>query len=44
MLRPGDRVVALRFDLTIEPDGGPIWLELAGPPRTREFLSAPLES
>jgi hypothetical protein len=34
----------LRFDITIEPDGGPIWLELAGPPGTREFLSALLES
>jgi len=44
MLRPGDRVVALRFDFTIEPDGGLMWLELAGPPGTREFLSALLES
>ena len=34
----------LRFDITVEPDGGPIWLELAGPPGTREFLSALLES
>jgi len=34
----------LRFTITIEPDGGPIWLELAGPPGTREFLSALLES
>jgi hypothetical protein len=34
----------LRFDITIEPDGGPIWLELAGPPGTREFLSVLLES
>ena len=34
----------LRFDITVEPDGGPIWLELAGPPGTRKFLSALLES
>jgi hypothetical protein len=33
----------LRFDITVEPDGGPIWVELAGPPGTREFLSALLE-
>ena len=33
----------LRFDITVEPDGGPIWLELAGPPGTREFLTALLE-
>jgi hypothetical protein len=34
----------LRFDITVEPDGGPIWLELVGPPGTREFVSALLES
>ena len=34
----------LRFEITVEPDGGPIWLELAGPPGTREFLHALLES
>ena len=34
----------LRFEITVEPGGGPIWLELAGPPGTREFLSALLES
>lgn len=34
----------LRFDITVEPDGGPIWVELAGPPGTREFLCALLES
>ena len=33
----------LRFDITIEPDGGPIWLSLSGPPGTRDFLSALLE-
>jgi hypothetical protein len=30
----------LEFQLTIEPDGGPIWLTLSGPPGTREFLVA----
>ena len=34
----------LRFDITVEPDGGPISLELTGPPGTREFLAALLES
>jgi hypothetical protein len=33
----------LRFNITVEPESGPIWLELAGPPGTREFLSALLE-
>ena len=28
----------LRFALTAEPDGGPISLEVTGPPGTREFL------
>jgi len=28
-----------RFQLTVEPGGGPIWLELTGPPGTREFLA-----
>jgi hypothetical protein len=32
----------LRFRLTVEPGGGPIWLELTGPPGTREFLQAEL--
>jgi hypothetical protein len=32
----------LRFRLTVEPDGGPVWLELTGPPGTREFLAAEL--
>jgi hypothetical protein len=32
----------LRFRLTIEPAGGPIWLELTGPAGTREFLAAQL--
>jgi hypothetical protein len=30
----------LRFDITIEPDGGAVWLSLTGPPGTREFLAA----
>jgi hypothetical protein len=30
----------LRFQVTIEPDGGPIWLDLSGPAGTGEFLSA----
>jgi hypothetical protein len=34
----------LRFDIMVEPDGGPIWLEVAGPSGTREFLAALLES
>lgn len=28
----------LRFQITVEPDGGPIWLELSGPRGTKEFL------
>jgi hypothetical protein len=34
----------LRFDITIQPDGGPIWLSLTGPPGTREFLTALIET
>lgn len=30
----------LRFQITVEPDGGPIALDLAGPPGSREFLAA----
>jgi hypothetical protein len=33
----------LRFHITVEPDGGPILLDLSGPPGTREFVSALLE-
>ena len=29
----------LRFQLTVEPGGGPIWLELTRPPGTRAFLA-----
>ncbi len=28
----------LRFVLTVEPDGGPMWLEITGPQGTSEFL------
>ena len=34
----------LRFHLTVEPDEGPVVVELTGPPGTREFLSALLTS
>ena len=34
----------LQFDITVEPDGGPIWLSLTGPPGTREFVSALIEA
>lgn len=30
----------LRFQLIVEPDNGPIWLELTGPQGTKEFLMA----
>jgi hypothetical protein len=33
----------LTFQITAEPDGGPIWLELSGPPGTREFLAGLLD-
>ena len=33
----------LRFQLTVDPDGGPIWLEFTGPPGTREFLVGMLD-
>jgi hypothetical protein len=34
----------LRFAILVEPDGGPIVLELTGPPGTREFLAALFEA
>lgn len=34
----------LQFQITVEPDGGPIWLELTGPPGSGEFLAALLDS
>jgi hypothetical protein len=33
----------LRFSVTVEPDGGPVTLELTGPPGTREFLESLLD-
>ena len=33
----------LRFGMTVEPDGGPVFLELTGPAGTRDFISALLE-
>lgn len=32
----------LTFQVTVEPDGGPIWLEFTGPQGTREFLAGML--
>ena len=29
----------LKFVLTVEPDGGQMWLEITGPPGTAEFLN-----
>jgi hypothetical protein len=34
----------LRFQLTIEPAGGPVTLDVTGPPGTQEFLAAMIES
>lgn len=33
----------LTFQISVEPDGGPVWLELTGPPGTRDFLDALLD-
>jgi hypothetical protein len=33
----------LRFGIDVEPDGGPIFLELTGPPGAREFMTALVE-
>jgi hypothetical protein len=33
----------LRFEVTVEPDRGPVWLEVTGPGGTREFLEALLD-
>jgi len=33
----------LRFRMTVEPDGGPLLLELTGPAGTRDFVSALIE-
>jgi hypothetical protein len=29
----------LRLRITVEPDNGPFWLELTGPPGTKDFLA-----
>jgi hypothetical protein len=34
----------LRFQLTVEPGGGPVWLELRGPAGTRDFLAREFEA
>jgi hypothetical protein len=34
----------LRFLIVVEPDGGPVSIELTGPSGTREFLSTLFES
>jgi hypothetical protein len=34
----------LRFTITVEPDEGPLTLDLIGPPGTREFVVALLEA
>ena len=33
----------LRFGMTVEPDGGPVFLALTGPAGTRDFVSALIE-
>jgi hypothetical protein len=33
----------LRFQLTVEPAGGPVVLEVTGPPGSQEFLEAMIE-
>ena len=34
----------LRFQITVEPGGGPVTLELSGPEGTRQFLAALFET
>ena len=34
----------LRFAIMVEPDGGPVFLDLSGPPGTRDFVSALIEA
>ena len=34
----------LRFRLTLEPDGGPFWLEVTGPEGTQDFLRSLLSN
>ena len=33
----------LRFGMTVEPDGGPVFPDLTGPPGTRDFISSLFE-
>ena len=33
----------LRFGMVVEPDGGPVFLELTGPAGARDFVSALIE-
>lgn len=33
----------LTFELTIQPEEGPIWLQVTGPPGTQEFLTGMLD-
>ena len=33
----------LTFHVTVEPEGGPVWFEVTGPPGTREFLAGMLD-
>ena len=33
----------LTFTVTVDPDAGPIWLEVTGPPGSREFLAGMLD-
>jgi hypothetical protein len=33
----------LQFNIRIEPDAGPIWLELSGPEGTKDFLNTIFE-
>ena len=33
----------LRFGMTVEPDGGPLFLDLTGPTGTRDFISDLIE-
>lgn len=30
----------IRFTLTVEPGGGPVWLEMSGPPESQGFLAS----
>lgn len=34
----------LQFQLTVEPDGGPLWLDVSGPPGTKDFLATLVSS